>query len=195
MWEILLSPGSFSFQYRTCQHLQEDHFSSTVNLKPCLSAENPAKPWSNSLLLIMLTSLASPIRYKNISPAKKMRSIKRLLSFQFIKMKHSRLIRSLSICHQEQSSFSPSRPSLSITHVQTTPIPSETTPTPLSPINAQSVCYPPQTFADQPKPVADHPQSIADQPLPLLDRPLGELTSMQFSEIMENWMKNKFKPP
>ena len=67
----------------------------------------------------MLTSPAGGVPYKNISPAKKLRSIKRLLSFQFNKMKHSKLSQSLSICHQEGSSFPPARPSLSITHVHT----------------------------------------------------------------------------
>ena len=67
----------------------------------------------------MLTLYARPVPYRNISSAKKTRNMKKCHSFQFKKMKHSRLIWSLSICHQEQSSFSRLRPTLSITHVQT----------------------------------------------------------------------------
>ena len=77
-----------------------------------------------------------------------------------------------------------------------------TNTTPASPIGPQSDAYPPQPVANQTQPVADQPQSVpdqpqsvADQPLPLLDRPLAELTRMQFDDIMENWMNNKFKPP
>ena len=66
---------------------------------------NPAKPWSPSLFLIMPTSSASPVPYRNISPAKKIRNIKRLLSFQFKQMP-TKLI-SLSISPQEASSFFP----------------------------------------------------------------------------------------
>ena len=53
----------------------------------------------------MLTSSASPLPYRNISPAKKIRNIKRLLSFQFKKMPTKHV--SLSISPQEASSFFP----------------------------------------------------------------------------------------
>jgi hypothetical protein len=77
----------FSFQYRNQQHLQQDQLGSTVNPKPCLSEEVLLSPGSiHSLPLTMHTSSASPVPYQNISPAKKIRNIKRLLSFQFKKM-------------------------------------------------------------------------------------------------------------
>ena len=72
----------------------------------------------------MLSSTATPVRPNNISPAKRIRSIRRLLSFQFKKMTKSRIFPSLSICHQEQSSFPPSRPNLTysrLAHTSTKP--------------------------------------------------------------------------
>ena len=96
----------FSFQYRNQQHLQQDQLGSTVNPKPRLSAEVLLSPGSiHSLPLTMHTSSASPVPYKNISPAKKIRNIKRLLSFQVKKMPTKQ--KSLSISPQDASSFSP----------------------------------------------------------------------------------------
>jgi hypothetical protein len=103
--EVLLSPGAllFSVQKTSTPQARPTQFhSSSEALSKCGS---PANPWSTSLFLIMPTSSASPVPYRNISPAKKIRNIKRLLSFQFKQMP-TKLI-SLSISPQEASSFFP----------------------------------------------------------------------------------------
>jgi hypothetical protein len=59
-------------------------------------------------------------KYKNTSPAKKLRSLRRLLSLRKNKMCHSRPFPSLQICPQENSSILPSKQnSLSIAPQET----------------------------------------------------------------------------
>ena len=145
----------------------------------------------------MFTITPRPVPYKNTSPAKKIRSIKRLLAFCFKKSNKSRMLSSLSICHQDQSSFPPSNPTLPtqshpISVLSIDPQPTSFKPHPVQD-QPQQVADQPQPHADQPQPHTDQPQ--ADQPLPIMHRPLGDLTRGQFTDIMENYMKNKFKLP
>ena len=59
-------------------------------------------------------------KYINISPAKKLRSLRRLVRFRRNKMCHSRPIPSLEICPQKNSSFLPTKQkSLSISPQET----------------------------------------------------------------------------
>jgi hypothetical protein len=136
----------------------------------------PTKPWPNFILPIMVTITPRPVPYKNTSPAKKIRSIKRLLAFYFKKSKKSRMLSSLSICHHNQSSFPPSNTTL---------------PRQSHPISVLSMDLQPTSTTLHPQPYTDQPQ--ADQPLPIMHRQLGDLTHGQFADIMENYMKNKCK--
>ena len=49
-----------------------------------------------------MTNTSNSAKYKNISPAKKIRNMKRLLNFKLGKMLQRTLPSSLSVCHQER---------------------------------------------------------------------------------------------
>ena len=67
----------------------------------------------------MVVTAVSSSTYKNRSPAKKIRSLKRLVSFLIKKMSQSRLPSPSSLCPQDQSSFPAKNPrrNLSTCHV------------------------------------------------------------------------------
>ena len=152
----------------------------------------PSSPPDRSKTSLWLQCIPVPalaiMCYK--SPAKELRSIKRMTKFLEIKPQVSSLtisilpsINILPPAKHLESFFGvsidvpPVYPKLSIAHVQTTHVLSQLNSPPPLPICPQSTSY-------QPQPVQDLSQSVADQQLPILERPLGDLTPGQFSEIM-----------
>ena len=81
----------------------------------------------------MLQTANIKSQYKNVSPAKKARSMKRLVAFQISTMSKLTDTSALSICPQQMQSVSPSKPNLTITNLPAISIP----PDPPNPFNKE----------------------------------------------------------
>ena len=86
-----------------------------------------------------MMTLSTASSYTNISPAKKLRSLKRLLTFQKKKLSKPSIPTQLSICFQEQSSVSPTKPNLSVSILPSTSLKPCNPKLSYSPINSISI--------------------------------------------------------
>ena len=88
-----------------------------------------------------MSQSAETTKYKNISPAKKLRSLRRLITFRRNKTIQSKTFPSLQICVQENSSFLPTKPKLglSILASTSTPVQSFNHNLSISPVKSLSI--------------------------------------------------------
>ena len=82
--------------------------------------------------------------YKNISPAKKLRSLRRLIAFRRNKTNQSITLPSLQICAQENVSFLPTKPKLGLSILASTSTPVQSVNHNLSISPVRSLSIPPK---------------------------------------------------